>query len=255
MRCEVLETPEAIGDAVARDIASRMAAAPGDRPFLIGCPSGRSPRPVYAALARQRLPLSRLVVVMMDEYVRTAGEGFACVPADAHNSCSRFAQQEIAGVLNAGRAAGDVLLSDHIWMPDPADPLAYDARIEAQGGIDLFLLACGAGDGHVAFNPPGSARDSRTRIVRLAEQTRRDNMATFPAFRALEEVPCHGITVGIGTIADLSRAATMIVWGADKRRAWVQLGRAGGYDPQWPASIISECREAVLYGDRAAAGI
>ena len=251
MRCEMLDDPHAIGDAVARDIACRMERAPRNRLFLLGCPSGRSPRPVYAALARQRPDLARLAIVMMDEYVQETAAGFACVPASVHHSCARFAREEIAGVLNAGRDIQDRLPPGNIWLPDPADPGAYDARIAAHGGIDLFVLACGASDGHVAFNPPGSTRSSRTRIVTLAEQTRRDNLATFPRFRSLDEVPRHGVTVGISTIADQSRAAVMIVWGAYRRLAWHRLSRATRYDPDWPASVIAECQDATLYGDRA----
>lgn len=252
MRCEILGTPDAIGDAVANDVALRMTAGPLGRPFLLGCPGGRSARPVYAALARRRLDLARLVIVMMDEYVRETAAGFACVSPNAHYSCRRFAQQDIAGVLNAGRGAHDRLPPGNIWLPDPSDPGAYDRRVAEHGGIGLFILACGAGDGHVAFNPPGSTRDSRTRVVALAEQTRRDNMTTFPEFRSLDEVPRHGVTVGIGTIAERSLAAAMILWGADKRRAWSRLSPATRYDPNWPASVIAECRDAVLYGDRTA---
>lgn len=252
MRRMVLETPEQIGAAVARDIASRMAAAPRDRPFLLGCPGGRSARPIYAALARERLDLHRLIVVMMDEYLQESMSGFACVPASAHFSCRRFACDEIAGVLNDGRHPACRLPPESIWLPEPNDAAAYDSRIAAHGGIGLFILACGAGDGHVAFNPPGSARDSRTRVTTLAEQTRRDNMTTFPGFASLDDVPRHGVTVGIGTIADRSRAAAMIVWGADKRLAWHRLSRARDYEPDWPASVIAICRDPVLYADRAA---
>ncbi len=155
------------------------------------------------------------------------GAGLACVPASVHYSCRRFARNEIAGVLNERRDPREHMPPDNIWLPDPADPAAYDARIAAHGGIGLFILACGAGDGHVAFNPPGSARDSRTRIVTLAEQTRQDNMATFPDFSSLDEVPRHGVTVGVGTIAEHSHAAAMIVWGADKRLAWRRLNAGG----------------------------
>ena len=252
MRCQVVETAAEIGCIVAQDIARRMKAVEGARKFLLGCPGGRSARPIYAALARQQLDLSGLIIVMMDEYLVQGATGFSCVSDSAHYSCRRFAREEIAAVLNAGRDHHDRLPADNLWQPDPTDPLAYDARIASEGGIDMFILACGAGDGHVAFNPPGSARDSRTRIVTLAEQTRRDNMATFPDFRSLDEVPRHGITVGIGTIADQSRAVAMVLWGADKRYAWQHLGNAAGYDAQWPASIVAECADAVLYVDSTA---
>ena len=81
-------------------------------------------------------------------------------------------------------------------MPDPADPEEYDKRIADVGGIDLFLLASGTSDGHVAFNPAGTPVGTRTRVVGLTEQTRRDNLTTFPTFGGLDEVPLYGVTVG-----------------------------------------------------------
>src|SRR5690606_39244836 len=134
--------------------------------------------------------------------------------------------------------------------PDPADAANYDLRLADAGGVDLFLLASGAGDGHIAFNPPGSARDSLSRIVKLAEQTRRDNLATFPDFGSLDEVPTHGVTIGIGSIAELSKSVAMIVWGEAKRTAYRRIADARFYDPSWPATIVVECRQAEFHADR-----
>ncbi len=247
--------PAALGEAVAADIATRLAAKPG--PYLLGCPGGRSPKPVYAALARiaatSNLDLSHLTVVMMDDYLHLTPTGFDHVPADAHYSCRRFARDDIQAVLNANLPPAHRISDAHIWFPDPMNPAAYDRRIAAAGGIDLFLLASGAGDGHVAFNPPGSALGSQTRIVTLAEQTRRDNLATFPDFPDLAAVPHHGLTVGIATIAQ-ARASVMLVWGAGKALAYRHLAAATTYDPAWPATVWTLCPDATLYADHAAAG-
>lgn len=250
-RVRIFDTPEQLGEAVADDIATRIAATPGS--FLLGCPGGRSPKPVYAALARRRLDLSRLVIVMMDDYLTGEGDILAQVDAHAHYSCRRFARADIQAVLNTGRPAAWQIPDTQVWFPDPADPGAYDHRIRAAGGIDFFLLASGASDGHVAFNPGGSAGDSLTRIVPLAEATRRDNLMTFPDFPGLDAVPRHGVTVGIATIA-AARATGMVVWGAGKRLAFRHLSAATGYDPAWPATVWAACPDATLYADRAAAG-
>ena len=122
-------------------------------------------------------------------------------------------------------------------------------------GIDLFLLASGASDGHVAFNPPGSDRGSTTRIVELSDDTRRDNMTTFPDFRTLDQVPRHGLTVGISTIVDHSRELVMVVTGADKTTAFGRLTTAERYEPDWPATAFVEGALTSLYADRAAAGL
>lgn len=216
--------------------------------------------PVYQALAARLagapLDCSRLIVVMMDEYLLPAGSAgsFVPPPTSAHYSCRGFGDREIVGRINAGLPAAYRIRQENFWMPDPADPAAYDNRIEAVGGIDLFLLASGAGDGHVAFNPPGSPRESGSRIVELAEQTRRDNLATFPAFGSLDEVPKHGVTIGIESIARFSASVAMILWGAGKHEAFKRLVAADGYDRAWPATIAAECRSAELHVDRSAAG-
>ena len=247
-----------IGEALAAEIADGIATAAADgRNYVLGCPGGRSPRDTYQALARQaaerRLDLSGLVLAMMDDYLIPVGESYAQVPADAHYSCRNFAATEIAAPLNAAVEPDRGITHDRVWFPDPADPGSYDDRLRAAGGVDLFILASGASDGHVAFNPPGTPPEARSRIVRLAESTRRDNLGTFPLFGNLGEVPRHGVTVGVATIAEVSARAVLVAAGEGKRLATARLRAASSYDPQWPATVVAVCRNASVYVDRAAA--
>lgn len=255
---QVFDDAEALGDVFAARLLGMIAeAASAGQGFLLGCPGGRSPRPAYQAmgrlLAEKPQDISHVTIVMMDDYLVETAAGLDHVPVDSHFSCRRFAYEEIVGVLNAGLPENYRIPVRQIWFPDPKDPAAYDARIEVAGGIDLFILASGASDGHVAFNPRGSGRWSRTRVVPLADETRRDNMKTFPDFRSLDEVPGFGVTVGIDTIARLSKAAVMIVWGDGKRLAYDRLIAAPDYDPDWPASVVAACRSGEILADRAAA--
>ena len=231
----VFPTPAAAGGAVATLVLQRAAAgrAAGKR-FLLGCPTGRTPRPIYDALARRDADLRHVVLVMMDEYL---------VPHPEREpwSCHSFVNAHMPFAVES------------IWFPDPADPAAYDARIADAGGVDLFLLASGASDGHVAFNPPGSPRESRTRVIPLAEETRRDNLLTFPAFGTLSSVPSHGVSVGIDTIAS-AREAIMVVWGASKRETLRRILAADRYDPAWPATVIHECARREIVCDAEAVG-
>ena len=226
----VFETPEALGEAVASRIIDAAAAG---RRFLLGCPTGRTPRPVYAALSRRKPDLRHVTLVMMDEYL-------VADPDDQPWSCHTFVRQQMS--FGAGE----------IWFPDPADPAAYDRRIADAGGIDLFLLASGATDGHVAFNSTGSSRESRTRIIPLSEETRRDNLQTSPSFGTLENVPRHGVSVGIATIAE-AREAILALTGASKRLTLKRVIAANSYDPSWPATVIHECPVRAIFADAAAA--
>lgn len=255
---EILADKDAVGAAVAEIVVERMAAK-GDAPFLLGCPSGRTAVPVYAALARHAAAgadMSRLVVVMMDDYLVDDGHGgYRIVDTDASYSCLGFAQREILAPIADACIQAGTTRPTQIWTADPADPAGYDARIAAAGGIDVFLLASGDTDGHVAFNQPGTPRDAKTHIVELGDATRRDNMSTFPEFTDLAMVPHVGVTVGIDTIAGLSGEVVMIVCGEHKQDAFRELTAATAYDPDWPATIVTECRRPHLLADRAAAGI
>ena len=164
-----------------------------------------------------------------------------------------FGRVEIAERLNAALPPAHQLRADAFWFPDPRDPAAYDRRIADAGGIDYFLLASGASDGHVAFNPPGSRRDSETRVIPLSEETRRDNLQTFPVFGTLDAVPHHGVSVGIATITR-SKAAAMVALGAGKRLTVQRIRDAASYESDWPATLIHECAHASLIVDEAAAG-
>jgi glucosamine-6-phosphate deaminase len=228
----VFADADELGAELAHEVLARYDATDG--PYLLGCPGGRSLRSTYRALAAHGRALDRLVVVMMDEYVGA--------PRDAHYSCTRFAHEEIAGPLGAAE----------VWLPDADDPGAYDARIGDAGGVDLFLLASGASDGHVAFVPPGGARSGRTSVIPLAESTRRDNLTTFPEFESLDDVPLYGVSVGLGTIAQ-ARTLRLVLHGAGKRAATSRLLGLDGFDSSWPASVVHDHPDAQVWIDKEAA--
>lgn len=212
---EIRRFPDA--DELGRTLAAEVVAA---RPRLLGCPGGRSLLTTYHALPA----LPETIVVMMDEFVPVP-------PTGAHYSCRGFAERELTGA--------------EVWVPDPDDPAAYDDRIAAAGGIDVFLLASGASDGHVAMLGPGAPRDGRTSLVGLAETTRRDNLATFPEFDSIDDVPAHGVSVGLATIMD-ARSLRLVLHGPDKPAAARRLLSVDCFDPDWPVSVVHEHPDAQI---------
>ena len=94
----VLPSPEAIGEDLAARLLERIERArlTGAR-FLLGCPTGRTPRPVFGAMARRLAEraqdVSHLVLVMMDEYlVPNDAGGLAYAPEFEPWSCHHFAR-------------------------------------------------------------------------------------------------------------------------------------------------------------------
>lgn len=251
----VYPDPESLGTALGNLIISRIeTAAARNKKFLMICPSGRSAASTYKALGRlaaqRESDLSGLVIVMMDEYLSTSGN--KCCPGTAHYSCTRFAHENIQQELNKGIPEENRVRLENIWVPDPDCPEEYDKLIKNAGGVDFAILASGASDGHVAFNAPPTGLETNTRIVKLPDSTRRDNLSTFPGFKNLEEVPHYGITIGLNTIASLAKETVLVIHGNHKKHAVEKLVEYKGFVQEWPVSVIFRCASAQLYLDEAA---
>jgi glucosamine-6-phosphate deaminase len=244
---EVVADARAAGVRVAGEVVAALGGKPGRR-FVLGLPAGRTPRTTVDALAAAAAggtDLSGLEIVMMDEFVLPEATGFRPVDPTAPHSCRRFGEVEVRRRLGAGA----------LHVPDPADPAAYDELVAGLGGVDLFVLASGASDGHVGFNQPGSAVTSGTRVVGLGDELRRDNLGTFPSFGTLDAVPHHGITIGLGTIVDASKRAVLLLLGAEKARSAQRVTWRRHFDESWPATVIHECEGARIVADRAAVAV
>lgn len=246
-----------LGDALAEIAHTRiLAAASAGRRTLIGIPAGRTLVPVIDALAsrlaRDPVDLGHVVLVLMDDYAIPDGDGLRLPDVAAHYSCRRFGE-DVRRQLSDAAGTHTGITEDHLWSPDPADPGAYDGAIAAAGGIDLFFVAVGVSDGHVAFNPPGTPLTSRTRIIDLAESTRTDNLGTFPEFDSIDDVPRQGVSVGLATLSD-ARTIVLVALGEAKAMAVQRVLDADGFDPAWPATFVHGHPDASLWVDAAAAG-
>ncbi len=260
-KAQVFATADDLGKALAGVIANVVArSSEAGRRYLLGCPGGRTPAPIFAGLARlvaaESLDCSGLVIVMMDEYLDPTDVETTAVSETLHHSCRGYAKREIRDRINAGLPPYKRIRAESVWMPEPHDPAAYDERIKQAGGIDLFIVASGASDGHVAFCGPGAELGGHTSIVHLAETTRADNTVTFPDFESVQQVPTRGVSVGLGTIRLLSRSVTLVLTGTDKRLSAQRVLSSKKYDPDWPATFIHNCPHAqVLLDSKAAAGL
>jgi glucosamine-6-phosphate deaminase len=139
-----------------------------------------------------------------------------------------------------------------IHVPDGAapDPKAecerYEAAIREAGGVDLCVLGIGR-NGHIGFNEPGAPFDSRTRVVRLSESTRRVNASDFEGDRA----PERAITVGMATIFE-AREVLLLASGANKARA-VAVAIEGEISDAVPASMLRRHPNTTFLLDQEAA--
>ena len=221
--------------------------------LVLGCPGGRSLKKTYYYLGKishnLNISLNNLTIVMMDEYVHKKNGKYKLANPDSHFSCVRFSKQIIKKLLNYKKDNLNSLKDKNIFFPTIDSPETYDLLIKRLGGIDIFLLASGSSDGHVAFNNYYSKLNQRTHITKLSFKTRDDNMKTFPDFNNLSEVPKYGLTVGLKTISSLSKRVILVLTGKEKKLAFKTLTNLNKFDTSWPASIVFKCRNYKIYID------
>ena len=222
--------------------------------LVLGCPGGRSLKKTYYYLGilslKYKISLDKLTLVMMDEYVLKKNNKFFLADPKNHYSCVRFANNVIKKLLNYKKNKSNSLKKDNILFPSIKKPDNYDKIIRDLGGIDIFLLASGSSDGHVAFNNAYSNINQKTHITKLSMSTRTDNMKTFPQFNNLNEVPKFGLTVGLKTIFSLSKTAILVLTGKEKKQAFKKISSLKKFDKSWPASIIYKCKNNKIYIDK-----
>ena len=215
-----------------------------ERPAVLGLATGSSPLGLYRELGRAvdegRADFGAAHGVALDEYVG--------LPPGHPEGYRQVLLREVCGTVG--------LSPERLSVPDGsgrdvptlmAAARAFEQRIADLGGVDVQVLGIGA-NGHLGFNEPGSALTSRTRVKRLSERTRRDN-ARF--FRALDDVPTHCVTQGLGTILGASRL--VLVATGDAKADAVAAALEGPLTASVPASVLQWHPDTVVCLDEAAA--
>lgn len=229
-------------DAISKEGARIVAELVRKKPdCVLGFATGSSPLGMYQELIRMHredgLDFSKVTTFNLDEYVG--------LPPEHEQSYHYFMWENLFKHINVGprhvnipHGMADDIEGHCVW---------YEEQIEKCGGIDLQLLGIG-GNGHIAFNEPGSSLGSRTRIKTLTEKTRQDNACFFDS---MDQVPKYAITMGIGTIMD-ARKLLMLASGKAKANA-IKNTTEGPISAMVPATIVQMHRHATLLIDEAAA--
>jgi len=230
------------GEEAARYVADLYASAIRSQPeIVLGLATGGTPVDVYRELVQQHrengLDFASATSFNLDEYVG--------LPPEHSQSFRYFMQQQLFDHVNIDPTRTHVPDGMATDLDEHAEQ--YEIEIRNHGGIDLQLLGIG-NNGHIAFNEPGSALDSRTRVVQLTEETIQAN-ARF--FDSVDQVPRQAITMGIGTILEARRIILMAT-GEAKAEA-VADAICGDCDPHNPASALQQHSDVVFVLDPAAA--
>lgn len=243
----IVKDQDEAGELYARCVADLIKGKPD---AVLGLATGSSPLAAYRHLAAmvkaEDIDVSKVRGFALDEYI-----GLPLThPESYHSTIHRTVVEPLGLDPEKVHVPGDVL--DGAPLEDGeriahAGP-AYDAAIEAAGGIDVQILGIGT-DGHVGFNEPGSSLASGTRVKTLAEQTRIDNARFFD--NDINQVPTHCITQGIGTIMK-ARHLVLLAFGAGKAEAVAETVE-GGISSFCPASALQMHPHATIIVDEEAA--
>ena len=237
MKARVCPDYESMSATAAAIAAGRIREKP-DAVLLL--PTGKTPLGMYRRLvelhAEGGLSFVQVTFFNLDEYLGLTPDH----PASYHAYMTETFYSHIDA--DPGRV--------HVPNGSAPDPEAecepYEAAIREAGGADLCVLGIGR-NGHIGFNEPGAPFESRTRVVRLAESTRRVNAADFESNRA----PERAITVGMATISD-AREVLLLASGTDKAAA-VAAAIEGEVSEDVPASILRRHPGATFLLDHDAA--
>lgn len=241
---EVFQNSKSAAAAVAKRIADliRHRAAEGKNAVL-GLATGHTPINVYRELIRmhrqEKLDFSNVITFNLDEYWPMKPESI--------QSYNCWMNENFFNHVNVPRK--------NIHIPDgtakKVDEFCrkYEQAIETAGGIDIQLLGIGR-TGHIGFNEPGSASDSRTRLIHLDRVTRLDAASDF---FGEENVPRQAITMGVGTIM-AARSVCLLAFGEHK----APIIRRAVEEPiisTVAASYLQEHADATFYLDISAAAM
>ncbi len=204
---------------------------------VLGLATGSTPIGTYKELVRMHkeegLDFSKVITFNLDEYLG--------LPPSHDQSYRYFMDQHLFSHINVD--------PKNIHVPyGHAEDIEefcqwYEAEIKRAGGIDIQVLGIG-GDGHIAFNEPGSSLGSRTRLKTLTKQTIDDN-ARF--FSKEEEVPRFAITMGVGTILEAKKI--LMLANGPKKAEIVAEAIEGPVTAQVSASVLQLHRDVVVILD------
>ncbi|MBQ2881535.1 MAG: glucosamine-6-phosphate deaminase [Clostridia bacterium] len=227
----------------AQHIAAAINGHKGDRPFVLGLPTGSTPLGVYKRLIEMNksgdVSFKNVVTFNMDEYVG--------LPHEHDQSYWYFMHENFFNHIDL--PAENINIPNGMAEDLESECKNYEDKIAAYGGIDLFMGGCGV-DGHIAFNEPFTSLVSRTGLRTLTEDTLIVNSRFFG--NDPNKVPKTALSVGVGTVCD-AKQVLMIVNGHNKARALKHCVE-GGVDHAWTISALQLHPDAIIACDEAACG-
>ncbi len=195
--------------------------------------------PLAEACNRERLPLDRLTIFMMDEYLDSDDRP---IPGSHPLSFRGFMRRSLLAHLDPSLGFSE----ERIVFPLPDCLAAVSQRILAAGGVDLCFGGVGI-SGHLAFNDPPEPEDAEknlawvrtcpARIVTISREST-TQMALGGTHGNWSLIPRRAVTLGMKEILASKRICLtfMRTWHAGTMRRAL----FGPVSADCPASLVQE---------------
>lgn len=208
---------------------------------VLGLATGSTVIGVYREMCAEfekGLSFAQVTTVNLDEYVG--------LKATHSQSYAYFMRRHLFDKVDIDLAATHI--PNGVAHDLQAECAAYDALLDKLPR-DVQLLGLGS-DGHIAFNEPFSPFNTRTRVVKLAENTVRDNSRLFDS---IDDVPRFAVSMGIADIVS-ARKILLLANGANKAQAVANM-ICGNVDESCPASVLQTHSDVTVILDQTAASL
>jgi glucosamine-6-phosphate deaminase len=238
MEVFIYPTAQTAADQAADKIAESLRRNPR---LVLGLATGSTMEPVYARLVSLHrdtgLDFSGCRTFNLDEYVG--------LPPGHPNSYRYYMEQHLFRHININPS--NTHLPDGMAADLEAECARYEKLMALNGGIDLQLLGIGQ-NGHLGFNEPLSALDSRTHVQLLSGATRAQN---GPHFIPPAQMPASALTMGMGSIL-AARRCLLLGTGEDKAQI-IAEALEGPRTNRIPASALQQHPHCIVILDQLAA--
>ena len=237
MKIIVVKNPIELGKKAFEYMADVVKSNPN---ATLGLATGSTPLPLYREMIldfeKNGASYSHIKTFNLDEYVG--------LDSSSEQSYIRFMKDNLFDSLDIDMKNVNI---PNGMAPDLQNECRRYSSVLSQNKVDIQILGIG-GNGHIAFNEPGTPFDSKTHIVSLTEKTISDN-ARF--FDDISQVPTKALTMGIGEIVK-AKLILILATGDNKADAVYNMIK-GPISENCPASILQKHPNTIVILDEDAA--
>ncbi len=209
---------------------------------ILGLATGSTPIGMYENLVKKyengNIDFSEVKTVNLDEYVG--------LEKDHDQSYRYFMDFNLFDKVNINKENTHVPNGNAVDMEEEA--ILYEKIIDSLGGADIQVLGIG-GNGHVGFNEPDDKLSLYTSVVKLKDETIKDNSRFFDS---IDDVPKYAISMGMASILK-AKKILLLASGENKAKAIGELLNEKAVTTKNPSTFLGLHHDVIVIIDEKAA--